>query len=147
MCESIGHQLEIQPKFLVFRAKYSIMVYPKSLAVGGLAGVAVAGVNYVEGLESVQLLVCLGAVWAIAGWSLTQNRRNLHPSDTLHQLLFALLVAGIPPFTIHADLPLGGFRVPLMFLATGVAAAGIGLGAGMSELSNKNRTESPTVAD
>lgn len=107
----------------------------------------VAGVNYVEGMESVQLLVCLGAVWAIAGWSLTQNRRTLRHSDTVHQLLFALLVVGIPPFAIHADLPLGEFRVPLMFLATGVAAAGIGLEADMSESSNKNRTVTPTAGD
>lgn len=123
------------------------MIRPKSLAVGGLAGVAVPGVNYVEGLESVQLLVCLGVVWAIAGWSLTQNRRTLRRSDTVHQLLFALLVVGIPTFGIHADLPLGEFRLPLMFLAMGVAAAGIGLGADMSESTDTTRTGSPTVAD
>lgn len=122
------------------------MVYLKSLAVGGLAGVAAAGVNYVEGLESMQLLVCLGVVWAIAGWSLTQNCRTVRRSDTVHQLLFALLVVGIPPFAIHADLPLGEFRVPLMFLATGVAAAGIGLGADTIESSNKT-AEPPTAAN
>lgn len=123
------------------------MIDLKSLAVGSLSGAAVAGVNYVEGLESTQLLVCLGVVWTIAGWSLTQNRRTLRRSDTVHQLLFALLAVGIPQFGIHADLPLGEFRVPLMFLAMGVAAAGIGLGADMSESSNRNRTAIPTTAD
>ncbi|GGL53794.1 hypothetical protein GCM10009039_09950 [Halocalculus aciditolerans] len=114
------------------------MTDPESLAVGGLAGVAAAGVNYIDGLESVQLLVCLGAVWAVGGWSLSQNRRVLRHSDTVHRLLCVLLLVGIPPFAIHADLPLGEFRVPLMFLATGVAAAGIGLGADMNKSSNGN---------
>lgn len=123
------------------------MIHLKSLAVGGLLGAAVAGVNYIEGLESVQLLVCLGAVWAVAGWLLTQNHRALRRSDTVHQLLFVLLAVGIPPWAIHADLPLGELRVPLMWLATGVAVAGVGLGADMSEASTENRTASPTAAE
>jgi hypothetical protein len=123
------------------------MVHLKSLAVGGLLGAAVAGVNYVEGLESVQLLVCLGVVWAVAGWSLTQNHRTLRRSETVHQLLFVLLAVGIPPWAIHADLPLGELRLPLMWLATGVAVAGVGLGAAMSEASTENRTPTPTAAD
>jgi len=123
------------------------MVHLKSLAVGGLLGAAVPSVNYVEGLESMQLLVCLGAVWAVAGWSLAQNHRGLRRSDTVRQLLFILLAVGIPPWAIHADLPLGELRLPLMYLAMGVAVAGFGLGADMSEASTENRTPTPTATD
>jgi len=123
------------------------MVHLKSLAVGGLLGAAVAGVNYVEGLESMQLLVCLGAVWAVAGWTLAQNHRALRRSETVYRLLFILLAVGIPPWAIHADLPLGELRLPLMYLAMGVAVAGFGLGADMSEASTENRTPTPTATD
>lgn len=112
----------------------------KAIAVGGLFGTAVAGVNYVEGLESMQLLACLGAVWVVAGWSLTKHRGKLRRADAAHQLLFVFLAIAIPPFAIHADLPLGEFRLPLMFLAMGVAVAGIGLGADLREASKENRT-------
>jgi Flp pilus assembly protein TadB len=123
------------------------MTDTKSLAVGGFAGVAVAGITYVEGLESLQLVVCLGLVWALAGWSLTRNRRLLRNADALPAVLYALLVIGVPMFGVHADLALGDLREPLVFLTMGVAAAGIGLGAEMSGSTEQERTTAVTTAD
>ncbi|MFC5974007.1 hypothetical protein ACFPYI_22025 [Halomarina salina] len=119
----------------------------KSLAVGGFAGVAVAGITYVDGVESLQLVVCLGLVWAFAGWSLTRNRRLLRDADALPSVLYALLVVGVPFFGVHADLALSGLREPLMFLTMGVAAAGIGLGAEISAPTEQERTTTVATAD
>jgi hypothetical protein len=119
----------------------------KSLAVGGFAGVAVAGITHVEGLESLQLVVCLGLVWVLAGWALTRNRRLLRNADALPAVLYALLVVGVPWLGVHAELALGDLREPLVFLTMGVAAAGVGLGAEMGGPTEQEQTTAVATAD
>lgn len=121
------------------------MVEFKPLAVGSLVGAAVLGIYYVEGIESLQFMGVLGFVWAVAGWSLARNYRTWREANTLPSLLFVLLAVGAPPFGIPPDLPLGEFRTPLMFLVTGIAAAGIGLGMEMSESESISEDQSTAV--
>lgn len=46
-------------------------------------------------------------------------------ADILPQILFAGLVAGIPLYSIHPELPLGELRMTLVLHTMGVAAAGV----------------------
>jgi len=56
-------------------------------------------------------------------------------------------VTGVPWLGVHADLALGDLREPLVFLTMRVAAAGIGLGAEVSDSAEQERTTTVATAD
>ncbi|RDI70337.1 hypothetical protein [Halopelagius longus] len=117
----------------------------KHVSIGAIAGVLMGGAYYAEGQWDPQLLFFLGLTWGLAGWLLARNRRTLNDAEPLQQILYVGLVIGTPMFSIHPELPLGDLRMALVLLTMGVAAAGIGLGAEMSEASREE--QSTAVAD
>ena len=123
------------------------MVDFKGLSVGIIAGVFASGAYYFDGPWDPQLLLFLGLTWGFAGWVTTRNRFVLKNANNGPQVLFVLLVVGVPQFGIHSGLPLGGLRSTLGLLAMGVAISGIGLGAEMSESTNEEKNATVTPAD
>lgn len=120
------------------------MVDLKPISIGIIVGVLAGGAYYADGQWDPQLLFFLVLTWGLAGWLLTRNHHTMKNADILPQLLFAGLVAGIPLYSIHPELSLGDLRMTLVLHTTGVAAAGVGLGAEMSESSHEK--QSTTVA-
>ncbi|ELZ78145.1 hypothetical protein KU306_01230 [Haloferax larsenii] len=120
------------------------MADSKALSIGVLASVFASGVYYLDGSWDAQLLLVLGLTWGIAGWVVTRNRSALKNPNTVPQILFVLLVMGLPQFGIHSDLSLGTLRSPLILFVMGVAVAGIGLGAEVS--TSPAEEQSTTVA-
>lgn len=118
------------------------MVNFKPIFIGVIVGILVGGAYYADGQWDSQLLFFLGLTWGLAGWLLTRNHHTMRNADILPQILLAGLVAGIPLYSIHPDLPLGDLRATLVLFTTGVAAAGIGLGAEMIESAYEEQSTS-----
>ncbi|NLV03916.1 hypothetical protein C5B89_09480 [Haloferax sp. Atlit-47N] len=123
------------------------MVNSKALFIGVIAGAFVSGVYYLDGSWDSQLLLFLGVTWLMAGWLVARNQSVLKNVNTLPQILFALLVVCVPQFGVHSDLLLGSLRSPLELLVMGVAVAGIGLGAEMSESAAEEQSATVAPAD
>lgn len=141
MTTKTNHQINI---FVLTACGVAVADF-KPVSIGAIVGALAGGAYYADGQWDPQLLFCLGLTWGLAGWLLARNHRAMKNADIPPQILFAGLVAGIPLYGIHPELPLGGLRTTLVLLTTGIAAAGIGLGAEMSESSHEER--STTVTD
>jgi len=122
------------------------MVDFKALSAGVIVGGVIAWIHSIDGTGNPQLLLSLGLIWALAGWLLTRNGSVLKDSGLFPQLLFALLVV-FPLYSIHPELQLGGYRLTLVQLAMGIAAAGIGLGAEMSKSAGEKQSQPVSPAD
>lgn len=72
---------------------------------------------YTDGHRDRQLLGVIAVTSGVAGWLLYRHLDTLRTQSNSTSLLFAVLIVGVPPFGIHAELPLSSdLRLALWWL-------------------------------
>lgn len=110
---------------------------PQALA--GLVGACVpTALLYTDGFFNLQLALVLGAVSGVAGWLLYRHHEMMRERSGWSQLVFAVVVTGVPLFGVHGDLGIApNLRVALwwLFFGSGIALWGIGCEMGTARSS------------
>lgn len=118
------------------------MVKFRPISIGAITGILAGGSYYADGQWDPQLLFVLVLTCGLAGWLLVRNRHVMKNANILSTALLVILVTVVPLYGIHPGLPLEDLRTTLGLLTTGIAGAGIGLGAEMSDSAHEEEDSS-----